>query len=73
MLFLRKYREQAIHLNGDDHWFVFAEKDIRVKDPDRVRPIIVDPTKAKHQYGLRASQIEELKYKIKQGSGKNGN
>ena len=25
MLFLRKYREQATHLNGDDHWFVFAE------------------------------------------------
>ena len=62
----REYRKQIQDL-------AVAEKDIRVKDPDRVRPVIADPTKAKHQYGLRASQIEELKYKIKQGSGKNGN
>lgn len=35
-------------------------------------PIIVDPTKAADQFGLRLEQIRQLQNSIIQGTGKNG-
>ncbi|WP_279572140.1 hypothetical protein [Volucribacter amazonae] len=49
------------------------EKKIKTDDPNRLQPVIADPTKAKYQYGLRKEQIKKLKSNIIEGSGKNGN
>ncbi|OOF45190.1 hypothetical protein BKK52_12825 [Rodentibacter trehalosifermentans] len=50
-----------------------SEKNVGILDPNKRLPVIADPTKADYQYGLRKEQIELLKSKIIEGSGKNGN
>ncbi|NEN76472.1 hypothetical protein F9B74_09140 [Pelistega sp. NLN82] len=63
---LREFRKDIADI-------AISEKDIKSKDPTKVKPVIADPTKANYQYGLRKDQIELLKSKIIEGSGKNGN
>lgn len=61
----RSFREELSDMS-------VREKDINLHAPNKVRPIISDPTRAKHQYGLRKEQIKILEKQIINGNGKNG-
>lgn len=58
---LRDLKQQAI-----------SERKRAIDDPQGVKPLVADPTKADNQFGLRKEQIEKLKNTIIQGTGKNG-
>lgn len=49
------------------------ERDVRFSDPNRIKPVIADPTKATNQFGIRPQVLKDLENKIHKGSGKNGN
>ena len=48
------------------------EKKVRVADPNKLQPVIADPTKAKNQFGIRPHDFRDFENKIIKGSGKNG-
>ena len=48
------------------------EKKVRVEDPNKLQPVIADPTKAKNQFGIRPHDFRDFENQIIKGSGKNG-
>ena len=49
------------------------EKDIKRLDPNKIKPVIADPTKALNQFGVRPNSLKDFEDKIHKGSGKNAN
>ncbi len=48
------------------------ENKVKTYDPNRLRPVIADPTKATNQFGIRPHDFRNFENQIIKGSGKNG-